>query len=180
LGPRRPDPLESPDCLRSATVHLGSTFEEIAASERAVNEAKFRPGPFVLVPQQSLFDPTRAPAGRHTGWAYCHVPDGSTVDMTEPIERQIERFAPGFRERILARHAISSRDLEAHNATMIGGDFGGGANDIWQFIFRPTLRFDPYSTPNERPSSAPARHRRAAVSTACAGTGQPGRRWRRG
>jgi phytoene dehydrogenase-like protein len=97
-----------------------------------------------------MFDSTRAPAGRQTGWAYCHVPNGATTDMTERIERQIERFAPGFRDVILARRPMSPADIEAHNANMIGGDIGGGANDMSQFFFRPTLRWDPYTTPNPR------------------------------
>ena len=115
--------------------------------------------PFVLVAQQSLFDRTRAPEGKHTGWAYCHVPHGSDVDMTERIESQIERFAPGFRDLIAERHTMTARDVERHNWNMIGGDIGGGANTIRQFLARPVARLDPYSTPNRRlyicSSSAP-------------------------
>ena len=104
--------------------------------------------PFVLVAQQSLFDPTRAPEGKHTVWAYCHVPNGSTVDMTARIEAQIERFAPGFRERILARHAMSPASMQSYNANYIGGDINGGMQNLRQFFGRPLLRWDPYSTPN--------------------------------
>jgi phytoene dehydrogenase-like protein len=103
--------------------------------------------PFVLVAQQSLFDPTRAPAGKHSGWAYCHVPAGSTVDQTEAIERQVERFAPGFRDRILARSVLSPADFERRNANYVGGDITGGVMDVWQLFTRPTWRLNPYSTP---------------------------------
>jgi phytoene dehydrogenase-like protein len=145
-----PIPWKAPDCLRAATVHLGGTFEEIATSERDASSGRVTERPFVLVAQQSMFDATRAPAGRHTGWAYCHVPHGSTVDMTDRIERQVERFAPGFRDVILARRTMSPADIEAHNANMIGGDVGGGANDLAQLLFRPTMRWNPYTTPNPR------------------------------
>jgi phytoene dehydrogenase-like protein len=145
-----PIPWKNPDCHRSATVHVGATFEEIAQSEHDMSHGIISEKPFVIVAQQSLFDPTRAPAGKHTGWAYCHVPHGSTVDMTERIEAQIERMAPGFRDVILARHTMNASDVEAHNANMIGGDIGGGANTFWQFMFRPILKFNPYTTPNER------------------------------
>src|SRR5262249_55591235 len=103
--------------------------------------------PFVLLAQHSLFDPTRAPAGKHTVWAYCHVPNGSTVDMTERIERQVERVAPGFRERILARHVLAPGDLESYNPNYIGGDINGGAATLPQLVARPALRLDPYATP---------------------------------
>jgi phytoene dehydrogenase-like protein len=145
-----PIPWRAPECQRAATVHVGGTFEELAASEDAAVHGRVIDRPFVLVAQQSSFDPTRAPEGRHTGWAYCHVPHGCTVDMTERIEAQIERFAPGFRELILARRSMSPADVEAHNSNMVGGDIGGGANDLTQFLFRPTRRWDPYSTPNPR------------------------------
>jgi phytoene dehydrogenase-like protein len=145
-----PIPWRAPECLRAATVHLGGTFEELAASEHAAVHGQIAERPFVLVAQQSLFDDTRAPAGHQTGWAYCHVPHGATVDMTPRVERQIERFAPGFTDLILARRTMSPADVEAHNANMIGGDIGGGANDLMQFIFRPTSRWDPYTTPNPR------------------------------
>jgi phytoene dehydrogenase-like protein len=145
-----PIPWRAADCHKAATVHLGASFEEIAASEAAANNGRTADRPFVLVAQQSLFDKTRAPDGAHTGWAYCHVPHGSTVDMTERIEAQIERFAPGFRALILHRHVMSPADIEAHNPNMIGGDIGGGANDRAQFLFRPFVRWNPYSTPNPR------------------------------
>ena len=143
-------PWKSADCLQAATVHIGGPFEEIAASEDAVVNGRIAERPFVLVAQQSLFDRTRAPVGQHTGWAYCHVPHASTVDVSDRIERQIERFAPGFRDLILARHTMSAADVEAHNANMIGGDIGGGANNLGQFVFRPTRRWNPYTTPNPR------------------------------
>jgi phytoene dehydrogenase-like protein len=145
-----PIPWAAPECQRAATVHLGGTFEELAASEHAAVNGQIAERPFVLVAQQSLFDPTRAPEGQHTGWAYCHVPHGSTADMTDRIERQIERFAPGFQDLVLARRTMSPAEIEAHNPNMIGGDIGGGANDLWQFLFRPTRRWDPYTTPNPR------------------------------
>jgi phytoene dehydrogenase-like protein len=143
-----PIPWRAPECALAVTVHLGSTFEEIAASEAATYAGRVAERPFVLVAQQSLFDDTRAPRGQHTGWAYCHVPNASTVDMTDRIERQVERFAPGFRDLILARRTMSPGDIESHNSNMIGGDVGGGANDIGQFLLRPFPRWNPYTTPN--------------------------------
>jgi phytoene dehydrogenase-like protein len=145
-----PIPWKAEGCRRAATVHLGATIEEIADGEAAMWRGRHPERPFVLIAQQSLFDQTRAPEGRQTGWAYCHVPHGSDVDMTERIESQIERFAPGFRDLILARHTINSVELERHNPNMIGGDIGGGANDLLQFLARPVARYDPYSTPNRR------------------------------
>lgn len=145
-----PIPWKAEACRRAATVHLGATIEEIVASEDAMWNGKHSERPFVLIAQQSLFDSSRAPEGKQTGWAYCHVPHGSDVDMTEKIERQVERFAPGFRDLIRARHTINSVELERHNPNMIGGDIGGGANDLRQFLARPILRYDPYSTPNKR------------------------------
>ena len=145
-----PIPWTARECARAATVHLGGTLEEIAAAERDVAEGRIPERPFVLLAQQSLFDRTRATDGRHTGWAYCHVPHGSSVDMTERIERQVERFAPGFRGLVLARSTRGPRELEAHNANLVGGDIGGGANDLRQVLFRPTVRWDPYGTPNPR------------------------------
>src|SRR5262249_51340114 len=135
-------------CTRAATVHLGGTFEEIAEGERAVWQGKHPERPYVLVAQQSLFDPTRAPAGKHTGWAYCHVPPGSREDMTQAIERQMERFAPGFRDLILKRTVRSPADFERHNANYVGGDITCGVMDAWQTFTRPTVRLVPYSTPN--------------------------------
>jgi phytoene dehydrogenase-like protein len=145
-----PIPWKATSCASAGTVHLGGDHAEIAASERAPHEGRVSTRPFVLVAQQSLFDASRAPAGRHTGWAYCHVPNGSTVDMTEIIEGQVERFAPGFRDLVLARHTRSPADLEAYDASLIGGDIGGGRNNLLQTLARPVLRWDPYATPNPR------------------------------
>jgi phytoene dehydrogenase-like protein len=145
-----PIPWHSEACRRAGTVHVGGAFEEVAAAEKEAWEGTHSDRPFVLVAQQSLFDPGRAPDGRHTGWAYCHVPHGSDVDMTTAIERQVERFAPGFRDRVLARHTRTAREMEGYNANMIGGDIGGGANTLRQFIARPVARLDPYATPNDR------------------------------
>jgi phytoene dehydrogenase-like protein len=135
-----PIPWKAPECLRAATVHLGGAFEEIAASEEAVRNGKHAERPFVLLAQPSLFDRLRAPAGKHTAWAYCHVPNGSKLDMLGKLERQIERFAPGFRETVLARRIFSPADLESMDANLVGGDIGGGAVDLAQFLFRPTWR----------------------------------------
>jgi phytoene dehydrogenase-like protein len=135
-----PIPWKAPDCLRAATVHLGGSFEEIAASEKAVRIGQHAERPFVLLAQPSLFDSSRAPEGKHTAWAYCHVPNGSRVNMLDKIEDQIERFAPGFRECVLARRVFSPADLESMDANLVGGDIGGGTMDIRQFLFRPTGR----------------------------------------
>jgi phytoene dehydrogenase-like protein len=143
-------PWKARACSTAATVHLGGTADEIARSEAAVNTGAAPDAPFVLVAQQSHMDDSRAPRERHTGWAYCHVPHASDVDMTERIERQIERFAPGFRDIILARHVITPATLQAHNPNMIGGDIGGGANTLRQFLFRPAPRWNPYATSNPR------------------------------
>ena len=145
-----PIPWRDEACRRAGTVHLAGPWEELTRNEHAVARREIPERPFVLVAQQSLFDDTRAPAGRHTGWAYVHVPAGSDVDVSDRIEAQVERFAPGFRDLIRARHVIDSRALEAHDASMIGGDIGGGANDLWQLVFRPVVRWNPYSTPNPR------------------------------
>ncbi len=145
-----PIPWRAEACHRSATVHVAGTIEEIARHEHAVFNGTMTDKPFVLVAQQSMFDPTRAPAGKHTGWAYCHVPHGSTEDQTGTIERQIERFAPGFRDRILARKTINTAQYEQHNPNFIGGDIAGGANTMLQFLTRPFPKLDPYATPNER------------------------------
>jgi len=138
-----PIPWRARECARAGTVHLGGTLEEMAEWE-----GRFVGKPFVLLAQQSLFDPTRAPQGKHTAWAYCHVRNGSTVDMTRAIEDQVERFAPGFRERVLARHVLAPADLERRNANLVGGDIGGGAMDLRQLVFRPTWR--EYRTPLSR------------------------------
>ncbi len=145
-----PIPWKNRACARAGTVHLGGTFEEIAAGEAAVWRGKHSERPYVLLAQHTLFDPSRAPEGKHTGWAYCHVPNGSTADMTEIIERQVERFAPGFRNRILARSVLRPADFERINANYIGGDIAGGVMDLWQLYARPALRLVPYSTPNPR------------------------------
>ncbi len=145
-----PIPWRNPECARATTVHVAGSFEEVLRSEHEMMTGRAPETPFVLLAQQSLHDPSRAPAGKHTGWAYCHVPNGCTIDMTERIEKQIERFAPGFRDRILARHRINPVQLEAHNATMIGGDMAGGRNNLMQFLFRPVMQFNPYATPNPR------------------------------
>jgi len=142
-----PVPWKAEECLRAGTVHVGGTLAEIAAAEAAVWKGEPSEKPFVLIAQQSLFDLTRAPQGKQTLWAYCHVPNGSTFDMTERIETQIERFAPGFRDRILARHITNPLELEQYNANYIGGDINGGVQDLWQFFTRPTIRPIPYSTP---------------------------------
>ena len=135
-----PIPWKASSCLRAATVHLGGSFEEIAASEEAMRKGKHADRPFVLLVQPSLFDKTRAPAGKHTAWAYCHVPHGSTVNMLERLENQIERFAPGFRDCVLARRVFSTADLESMDANLIGGSIAGGVMDIRQLLFRPTWR----------------------------------------
>jgi len=140
-------PWKAKECLRAGTVHIGGTFSEVAASERAVTQGEHPEKPFVLVAQQSLFDPTRAPEGKHTAWVYCHVPNGSTFDMTERIESQIERFAPGFRDCILARSTMTSLEVERYNANYVGGDISGGIMDLRQYYTRPTIRPIPYTTP---------------------------------
>jgi phytoene dehydrogenase-like protein len=145
-----PIPWRNPECARSATVHVGGTIEEIAAHEHSVFHGRMTDKPFVLCAQQSMFDSTRAPEGKHTGWAYCHVPHGSDVDVSELIEKQIERFAPGFRDRILGRSTLNASGYEHHNPNMIGGDIAGGANTMSQFLTRPFPKLDPYSTPNPR------------------------------
>jgi phytoene dehydrogenase-like protein len=137
---RDPIPWTAKECLQSATVHVGGSFEEIAASEKAMRTGHHAEKPFVLLAQPSLFDPTRAPADRHTAWAYCHVPNASTFDMLPRIEEQIERFAPGFHDCILARHILTPAGLEKMDANLIGGDIIGGAMNLRQLFFRPTRR----------------------------------------
>jgi phytoene dehydrogenase-like protein len=139
-------PFTAPECAQAGTVHLGGTLAEIAAGEQATARGQHPERPFVLLAQQSLFDASRAPAGRHTGWAYCHVPNGSRQDMTAAIERQVERFAPGFRDRILARHTFGPAEMEAYNPNYVGGDINGGLLDIGQLFTRPALRASPYRT----------------------------------
>jgi phytoene dehydrogenase-like protein len=142
-----PIPWRAPECGRAATVHVGGTLEEIAAAEKVINEGGITDQPFVLVAQQSLFDPTRAPEGKHTVWAYCHVPNGATLDMTSRIVDQIERYAPGFKNRILAHHSMGPTDLQKSNANYVGGDINGGVQDLAQMFARPVARRVPYSTP---------------------------------
>ncbi len=141
-----PVPWRDPVTSSAATVHLGGTFEEIAAAELTVNRGGHPAAPYVLVAQPSLFDHSRAPAGRHTLWAYCHVPNGSTVDMTAAVERQIERFAPGFGETIIARHRTMPADIEAGNANCVGGDIAGGIADLRQLFTRPLVSLRPWAT----------------------------------
>ena len=141
-------PWRAPACSRAATVHLGGTMEEIAASESEVWRGGHSKRPFVLVAQQSLFDPERAPQGRHTGWAYCHVPNGSRFDMTQRIEAQMERFAPGFKDLILARHVRDTAGYQSYNQNLIGGDINGGVQDLRQILARPVAGRKPYATPD--------------------------------
>ncbi|EMR03942.1 phytoene desaturase family protein [Cesiribacter andamanensis] len=141
-----PIPFSAPECRQAGTVHLGNSLEEIAAGEAQIWKGRHPRRPYVLLAQQSLFDGSRAPKRKHTAWAYCHVPNGSTVDMTERIERQVERFAPGFRDLILARHSFNALEMEAYNPNYIGGDINGGAMDITQLFTRPALRLSPYTT----------------------------------
>jgi phytoene dehydrogenase-like protein len=145
-----PIPWRASDCARAGTVHLGGTLGEIAAWERSswgLGEAE---GPFVLLAQPSLFDETRAPAGKHTAWAYSHLPNGSGRDLTEAMEAQVERFAPGFRDLILERSVLDPTALEEHNRNLVGGDIAGGANTLGQLLFRPAPGLVPYRTPLER------------------------------
>jgi phytoene dehydrogenase-like protein len=145
-----PIPWTDPAILEASTVHVGGTLAEIAAAEAAVWRGEHPERPFVMLVQQSQFDRTRAPDGKHTGYAYCHVPGGSTVDLTATIERQVERFAPGFRDRILARHVMNTADLERYNPSLSGGAITGGVADLGQLFTRPVARWNPYTTPNAR------------------------------
>lgn len=143
-----PIPWRAEACQRAATVHLGGTLREIADAEQAAFNGQHSDQPFVILAQPSLFDDSRAPAGRHTAWAYCHVPHGSTADMSERIESQIERFAPGFRARVLARHVMTPAALEHYNPNYVGGDISGGVQDLRQLFTRPAVRLTPYATPD--------------------------------
>ena len=143
-------PWKDPRCLEASTVHLGGTLEEIASAEAAVWRGEHPERPYALVSQQSELDPSRAPDGKQTGWAYCHVPAGSNADLTAILERQVERFAPGFSERILARHVTKTADLERYNPNYIGGAITGGVADLTQIFTRPVARLNPYTTPNPR------------------------------
>jgi phytoene dehydrogenase-like protein len=146
-----PIPWTNPDCAHAGTVHLGGTIEEIAAGERSIAGGRIAERPFVLLAQHSLFDGTRASEGGETAWAYCHVPNGSTVDMTDRIESQIERFAPGFRDRILERRVSGPAELERQNANLVGGDINGGAQDLAQMLRRPLLSPRPYRLAGREP-----------------------------
>lgn len=146
---REPIPWRDKELHGAGTVHLGGTFEEIAHSEHLVGKGKVSDRPFVLVAQQSHFDETRAPQGQHTGWAYCHVPNDFDGDMTEVIENQIERFAPGFRDVIVARHTFNTAEMERYNPNYIGGDINGGVQDLTQLFTRPVVKYNPYAMPAE-------------------------------
>lgn len=145
-----PVPWTAPEAHEAGTLHLGGTLEEVAFAEREVGKGRHPDRPFVLVSQPSRFDPTRAPDGQHTLWGYCHVPNGSTEDMTERIEAQIERFAPGFRDLVIGRSTMGAEQLQAYNANYIGGDINAGRQGLRQLYTRPAVRFDPYSTPDPR------------------------------
>jgi phytoene dehydrogenase-like protein len=144
-----PIPWSADECRRAGTVHLGGSLDEVSASEWGAWRGRPAERAFVLLAQTSLFDSTRAPAGKHTAWAYCHVPNGSAEDMTERIEAQVERFAPGFRELVLARHAMGPSELAARNRNLVGGDLNAGAMDLGQLLFRPVRKVVPYRTPLE-------------------------------
>jgi phytoene dehydrogenase-like protein len=143
-----PVPWADPRCARAATVHIGGGIAEIVASEAAVAAGRHAERPFVILAQPSLFDSSRAPSGQQTLWGYCHVPNGSRHDMTSAIEAQVERFAPGFRDRIIARHTMDTAALEAHNTNNVGGDINGGMFSLSQLFTRPAPRISPYTTPN--------------------------------
>ena len=148
-----PVPWKAQECARAATVHVAGTGDQVAAAESEVMRGRHPERPFVLCVQPSLFDDTRAPPGKHTLWVYCHVPHGSTVDMTERVEDQIERFAPGFRDRVLARHVMTPRDIEAHNPNCVGGDIAGGSHGGLQLLARPVLSANPYRVPLDGPAA---------------------------
>ncbi|MEX0945413.1 MAG: NAD(P)/FAD-dependent oxidoreductase [Balneolaceae bacterium] len=144
---REPVPWKDYECKRAGTIHLGGTFDEISNAEKKVFQGEHPDNPFVLVAQQSLFDSTRTPDNKHTLWAYCHVPNGSTVDMTQAIEYQIERFAPGFKDVIESRVTMNTNDFQNYNANYFGGDINGGRQDLSQLFARPVSMFNPYATP---------------------------------
>ena len=145
-----PIPWRDPSCLEASTVHVGGSLDEIAESEAAMWRGEHAERPFLICCQQSQFDASRAPAGKHTGYAYCHVPHASTFDMAGRIEAQIERFAPGFGDRVLARHTMGPADFHAYNPNYVGGAITGGVADLFQLFTRPVARLDPYTTPNPR------------------------------
>ena len=143
-----PIPWNDPNCLKASTVHIGGTIEEISKSELDTWEGRITDKPFVLLAQQSLFDETRSPKGKHTCWAYCHVPNGNTQDQSVAIENQIERFAKGFKDTIIAKHSMNTLNFYNYNMNYFGGAITGGSADITQLFTRPVARFNPYSTPN--------------------------------
>jgi phytoene dehydrogenase-like protein len=142
-----PMPWRSPELVRAGTIHLSGTFDDIAAAERAAFRGQVHPSPFLLVTQQSMFDPTRAPAGKHTLWVYAHVPNASKVDFSDAIERQLEAYAPGFRDLVFGRHVLTPAGFELRNPNLVGGDIAGGAHTLGQLLFRPFPSTAPYSTP---------------------------------
>jgi phytoene dehydrogenase-like protein len=139
-------PFTADECKKAGTVHIGNTFDDIKIGEQQTWDGHHPEKPFVLLAQQSLFDDTRAPQGKHTAWAYCHVPNGSTKNMTDAIENQVERYAPGFKDIILAKHTMDTAQMEEYNPNYIGGDINGGVIDIGQLFTRPALRYSPYKT----------------------------------
>ncbi len=143
-----PIPWRDPGTARAATVHLGGTWRAVAAAEEAVGRGRHATQPFVILIQPTIADPTRAPEGKHVAWAYCHVPNGSTIDMTAAIESQVERFAPGFRDLVLARATKDTLAMETYDANYVGGDINGGIGDWRQLLFRPVVRWNPYTTPD--------------------------------
>lgn len=142
----QPVPFTNSKCRKAATIHIGGSLEDIYNSEDMISKNRIPQNPFVLFVQPGIVDKSRAPEGKHTAWAYCHVPNGSVTDMTEAIERQVERFAPGFRDCIIARHIMNTQDMEAYNSNYIGGDINGGAASLSQIFSRPVLRLSPYRT----------------------------------
>jgi phytoene dehydrogenase-like protein len=142
----RPLPWKAEICQRAATVHLGNSLEEIGSAIRQANTGKISSSPYIVLAQQSLFDPSRDPQGKHTAWAYCHVPHGFAGDVTDLIETRIEQYAPGFREVILAKSSMSPAALELYNPNYVGGDINGGLQDLFQLYARPILSFFPYRT----------------------------------
>ena len=157
-------------------MHAAGTIEEVSRSEADVSAGMHPERPFCLVTQPCVVDPSRAPTGQHTLWGYCHVPAGWDVSMADRIEAQIERFAPGFRDLILARSVKTAADMERDNPSYVGGDIGAGAGTLRQTVGRPTLRWNPYRTPLTGSTSARDRHRQAGECTGCAVSGQPGLR----
>ena len=168
-----PIPWAAEGCNRAGTVHLGGTLDEVAAGEGAVSRGEHPERPFILLAQQSLFDPTRAPDGKHTVWAYFHVPNGSTFDITGRIEAQIERFAPGFRDLVLAKSVAGPADLERQNPNLVGGDITGGSMDLRQLFTRPLPGSTPIRPLPTDSTSAPPRRRRGGACTACAAIWPP-------